>query len=475
MMPAMTSVTDAPPPRGLLAPELRALTLGLVLTITFVAFESLAVATIMPIVARELSGLELYAWVFSAFVLGSLLGIVVVGGAVDRYGLARPFAVGLLLFAAGLLLAGLAPSMPVLVLARLLQGLGAGTVQPTAYVAIRRALPAELRPRMFATLSTAWVVPGIAGPAIAGIIGEQFSWRVVFLGLLPLIAVAGALALSSLAKVRARDEEPEPSAATSRRLPNAVLVVAGSGLLIAGLTATSVAQLVLFIVAGALLVVPAVRRLTPPGTLLARRGLPAAVLLRGLLTFTFFGADVYVAFTFVETRGTSAAAAGIALTAATLSWTSGAWIQARNVRRWGVRRLVGVGFAVVVAGIIGFGAILVPEIPLPIGVLAWAVAGLGMGLAYSPLALAVLETAPAGAEGATSSALSLSDALGTALGTGIAGAIVVNGGRVGLGLTAALGWAFALCVVVGLAGAALSRRLPLHTTVRERAVAPEPA
>ena len=80
--------------RGLWTAGRRNLTAGLVLTITLVAFEALAVSTIMPIVAEELGDLELYGWVFTAFMLGSLIGIVVVGGLIDRRGLGRPFAVG---------------------------------------------------------------------------------------------------------------------------------------------------------------------------------------------------------------------------------------------------------------------------------------------------------------------------------------------------------------------------------------------
>ena len=155
------------PVGGLWRADRRALTIGLVLTITLVGFESLAISTVMPIVAQELGGLgglELYGWVFSAFFLGSLIGIVVVGGAIDRGGLAIPFATGLGLFAIGLLIGGLAPSMPVLVGARFIQGLGAGAIQPIAYVAIGRTLPESLRPRMFATLSTAWILPGVVGP-----------------------------------------------------------------------------------------------------------------------------------------------------------------------------------------------------------------------------------------------------------------------------------------------------------------------
>ena len=86
-LPATKDQTDS-----LWRPDRRALTLGLVLTITLVGFESLAISTVMPIVAKELGDLELYGWVFSAFFLGSLIGIVVVGGAIDRGGLAVPFA-----------------------------------------------------------------------------------------------------------------------------------------------------------------------------------------------------------------------------------------------------------------------------------------------------------------------------------------------------------------------------------------------
>ena len=111
---------------GLWAPQRRALTTGLVLTITFVASEALAVVTVMPVVARDLGGLRLYGWVFSAFMLGSVAGISVAGREADRRGPAVPFIAGLVLFGAGLLVAGLAPDMSVMVAGRVLQGAGAG-------------------------------------------------------------------------------------------------------------------------------------------------------------------------------------------------------------------------------------------------------------------------------------------------------------------------------------------------------------
>ena len=138
--------------RGLWAPERRALTAGLVLTVTFVASEALAVVTVMPVVARDLGGLRLYGWVFSAFMLGSVIGIVAAGRQADRRGPAVPFVAGLVLFGSGLAVAGLAPSMGVLVAGRALQGLGAGAVPAVAYASIGRSLAGPLRARMIAVL-----------------------------------------------------------------------------------------------------------------------------------------------------------------------------------------------------------------------------------------------------------------------------------------------------------------------------------
>lgn len=443
----------------------RALTIGLVLTVTLIGFEALAISTVMPIVSDELGGIELYGWVFSAFFLGSLIGIVVVGGAIDRGGLALPYGVGLALFAIGLLVGGLAPSMLILVAARFVQGLGAGTLQPIAYVAIGRTLPETLRPRMFAVLSTAWVLPGVIGPAIAGTVGENIGWRIVFLGLLPLILLAGALTLGALRAVAPAAAHPDDAAAAARRgrLPLALAVAAGAGLLTAGLTAGEPVPTITLSGVGLVTLIAALRRLTPAGTLVARPVLPAAILSRGILTCAFFGVDAFVALTLVGWRGVSATEAGIALTSATIAWTAGAWIQARGAERWPTHRLVQAGFGVVVLGLIGMLFVLSPEVTWLVAIVAFGVAGLGMGLAYSPLALIVLREAAPEAQGASTSALSLTDSVGTALGTGITGAIVAASVRSVGDPAPGLAIGFIVAIGVGIVGLALSGRLRPRT------------
>jgi MFS family permease len=440
----------------------RGLTLGLASTITLVAFESLAIGTVMPIVTGDLGGLELYGWVFSAFFLGNLVGIVVVGGALDRMPIRRPFTIGLGLFAVGLLAGGLAPSMPVLVVARFVQGLGGGAVPPTAYVAIGRGLPESLRPRMFAILSTAWVVPGVIGPTLAAIVGETTSWRVVFLGLLPLLAVAGGLAIRALGAVpdAASPGEEDAARANVRRLPNALLVALGAGVLVAALTASEPAVLVVGSLAGLALLVPAFRRLTPAGTVALAAGLPAAILLRGVLTFGFFSADAYLPLLLQDWRATTAALTGIAFTATTLAWTAGSWLQARRIERVGAPRFVALGFATVGLGTVLTLPVLASAVPPAVSVVTWGIAGLGMGLGYSALSLLVLREADPGTVGSASSALQLSDVLGTALGTGVGGAFIAaaeraGGDALGLGLAATFG----MGALVSLAGLVGTRRL----------------
>jgi MFS family permease len=449
---------------GLMAPQRRALTVGLVLTVTFVASEALAVVTVMPVVARDLGGLRLYGWVFSGFMLGSVIGIVAAGREADRRGPAVPFVAGVALFGSGLALAGLAPSMGMLVAGRVLQGLGAGAAPSVAYAVIGRTLPGPLRARMMAVLSTAWVAPGLAGPAISAEVARLFGWRWVFLGLLPVVAVAASIAVPALIRLG----PPAASGGEEHRMIDGFRTAAGAALILAGLTLavgsgggnrlTAALGGLGLIAAGGALGLPALRRLVPAGTLTARAGLPATILTRGLLTFTFFGADAYVTLALTTVRHRTPVVAGIAVTGATVAWTAGAWVQARLSESWEGRRLVRSGLIVILAGIAGMVLVLQPDVPVAVGLAAWTVAGLGMGLAYAPISLMMLQKAPPGQEGRVSASLNLADVLGDAIGIGAGGAAVAA--AAGRDLGAGLAVAFGIAAVVGLAALAVTRRLP---------------
>jgi len=225
-------------------------------------------------------------------------------------------------------------------------------------------------------------------------------------------------------------------------------------------TSGGLGWLTLALAAGGLsLGVAALPGLLPAGTLRAARGLPAAVLVRGILTFAFFGAGAYLPLALVTVRGTSATEAGLALTAATLSWTVGSWIQASRNEAWGGRRLVGLGFALVAVSIVTVSTILLPGVPIVVAAVAWAIGGFGMGLAYSSLSLLVLRDAPVGEQGAATAGLQLSDVLGTSLGTGLGGAIVGFATLSGLSAGSGIGAAFGVSAAVAALGVLISRRL----------------
>jgi MFS family permease len=453
-----TSAAAASLAGGIWTPAYRSLTVGLVLAVTFVAFEALAVATILPVVGRHLGDLRLYGWVFSAFLLASLIGIVIAGTLADRVPLGRLMLAGLALFSLGLIIGGTAPTMLILVAGRAVQGLGAGVVPAVAYVAISRCYAEESRPRMFAVLSTAWVVPGLIGPGIAALVATAVGWRWVFLGLLPLVAAAGVLVVRALRHV------PLPANPGTAAVPYlAVLgVVAGAGTALAALSSGVALVAAAGGVAGGALLAVSMRRLTPPRYLSARPGLAATILSRSLLTCCFFAGDAYVPYAIVTVRHAPTTLAALALTASTLTWTAGSWVQARCIARWGPRRLVRPGECLIAIGLGAMCVVLLPSVPPELAIAAWAVAGAGIGTAYAPLSVTTLDLAAAGEEGRATSALQLCDVLGQAIGTGVAGAIVAGTSRIGHGPGVALAFSFA--IAVALTGVFVGAWLPGQLT-----------
>ena len=245
--------------------------------VTLVAFESLAVITILPDIADDLGGIAWYGWVTTAFFLGTMIGIVFAGEQADRHGAGRPYVVGLVLFAIGLVVGGLAPSMPVLVVGRFVQGLGAGVVPAIGYVAIGRVYSVEQRRGCSRALDGVGR-PRRGRPGVAERISSWVGWRWVFLGLLPFVAVAGSLIVPAMMRLTACVGAPRGTvhASPARR---GGAGGAGAALVVAGFNAATLAA-VPALVAGVLVGLGPLRRLTPPGTLRGAAGLPAVILSR---------------------------------------------------------------------------------------------------------------------------------------------------------------------------------------------------
>jgi MFS family permease len=305
---------------GVLGAAYRALSVGIVSVVLLIAFEATAVGTAMPVAARELDGVSLYAFAFSGYFTTSLFGMVLSGQWSDRRGPLMPLTTGIASFGAGLLLSGTAGSMWVFILGRAVQGLGGGLVIVALYVVVGRAYPERLRPAIMAAFAASWVLPSIVGPLAAGTVTEQLGWRWVFVGIPLLVVFPLALALPQIRRrasgpaVRTAAESaavegpdvpvpaertaladrpvtPDPVRTTDRptlphdppasfdrrRIRLALAISLGAGLL--QYAAQDLRPLALLPGAlGVALLVPAVLGLLPRGTYRAVRGLPSVVL-----------------------------------------------------------------------------------------------------------------------------------------------------------------------------------------------------
>jgi MFS family permease len=459
-------------PAAIWAPERRLLTVGLVGLVTAAAFEGMAVPTVLPELVDELGGLDLYGWAFSAFWLTNIIGITLAGADADRRGPGRALAVGTVLFATGMVVSGVAAGMPMVIAGRAIQGFGSGALGSVVYAAIARAYHPSARPRMIALVSSAWIVPGLVGPALAGLVTDTIGWRWVFLGIVPPVLIMGAAVYPQLARLGPVERRERPARDDRRRALDALRLAIGSTAVLAALTVGWPLPAIPLLAAGLWLGLAGLRHLLPPGSLRLAPGRPSVMVAVFAVAFAFFGTEAFVPLTVVEVRGGSVTLGGIALSAAAVTWGSGSWLQARAASA-GIRRsLVVIGSALVGVGIAVAALVLVPEAPVLIAAVGWGIAGLGMGLAYSMLALLALETSPVGEEGSSSASIQLMFTLGTAFGAGVGGAIVALADAGTMDLVPALGLVDVIMVVAAVGAVLVALRVPARPAPLGTAAAP---
>ncbi|MBB6075965.1 MFS transporter [Streptomyces paradoxus] len=507
---------------GVLGAAYRALSVGIVSVVLLIAFEATAVGTAMPVAARELDGVSLYAFAFSGYFTTSLFGMVLSGQWSDRRGPLGPLTTGIASFGAGLLLSGTAGAMWVFILGRAVQGLGGGLVIVALYVVVGRAYPERLRPAIMAAFAASWVLPSIVGPLAAGTVTEQLGWRWVFVGIPLLVVFPLALALPQIRRrasgpaghtaaesaavegpdvpvpaertaladrpvtpdpVRTTDRpvtsEPTrttdrptpphdpPASFDRRRIRLALAISLGAGLLQYAAQDLRPFSLLPGAVGMALLV-PAVLGLLPRGTYRAVRGLPSVVLLRGVAAGSFIAAESFVPLMLVTQRGLSPTLAGFSLAAGGGTWALGSWVQSRSRVEPYRERLTTVGMLLVAAAIATAPSVLIDSVPVWTVAVAWAFGCFGMGLVISSTSVLLLKLSAPEEAGTNSAALQISDGLSNVvlLSAGGAAFAALGGGTVTHSAThtsgshpAAFTAVFLPMAGVALAGAWVSTRL----------------
>ncbi|GGD12945.1 MFS transporter [Nocardioides daphniae] len=408
------STPQTEPSGGILSPAYLATTLGTFAIIVLVAFENLAVTTVMPTLTDALDGRDLYALGFAAPLASGVVGMVAAGMVSDRRGPAMPLLVALTVFGAGLLLAGAATSMELFVAGRVLQGLGGGAATVVLYVVIGLIYPTTLQASVFASLAAAWVLPSLFGPAVAAVIADAFGWRWVFLGTVVLVALVGVGLARRVLGLPKPEQQPEHTSYA----PLVWAVVAAAAVLGVRL----VGDRVVLSLACAALVLYALTHLLPKGSLRLAEGLPSVISTRGFLAGSFFMAEGYVVLTLEEKWGLTPTVAGLTLSAVGIVWALTSWLQAR-MRRLGHTRAMTVGSLVIVLGLtLLTGAIWFEVNPWITGAV-YVVAGAGMGFAYPRTGVAMLQASTDVDRGFNSAALNAADSMGGALSLALAGVV----------------------------------------------------
>ena len=452
----MTSDTST---AGILRRPYLLATVGACALVFLSAFESLAVTTIMPLVSRDLDGASLYALAFAGPLATGVMGMVAAGNWSDRRGPAAPLYSSVALFVVGLLIAGTAGTMEMLVLGRLVQGLGGGAMTVALYVLVARVYPPVLHPKIFAAFAASWVVPSLVGPFAAGVVAQLSSWHWVFLGVVGLVVPALLMVVPA---VRGMNSEPaaEPVPWAFGRMGWAALAAAA----VLGLNLSAEVPGVGGAIAVVALVIAlvAVRPLVPRGTLTARRGLPSVILVRGLASAAFFGAEVYLPYLLTERYAFTPTFAGLTLTGAALAWAGASAIQGRLGARLADDLAVKIGALLVLIAVISTLVTAAFALPAAVAIAGWILAGGGMGLMYPRLSVMTLALSTEENQGFNSAAMSISDSLGGALSLAATGLVFAA-----FTTTNSFAGVFALTAIIAVVGVVIAPRVAARVAATE--------
>ena len=397
-------------------------TIGIMLSLFLASMESTVVATATPTIVGQLGGLKHYSWVFSAFMLASTTTVPLYGKLSDLYGRRRLYIIAMALFLAGSIWCGMANSMTELILARGLQGIGAGGVMPLAFILIGEMFSLEQRAKMQGLFSGVWGVSSIVGPLLGGFLVDQLSWRWVFY----INVVPGLLAVSFVAFAW-RDQlqgrgKPSVDYAGASLLTIAVVTLLWGLMDESGTSLKWIligASLILFL----LLLWVESRAVDPILPLpLFRDRLFAATVAHGALSGgALFGSISFIPL-FVQTvLGTSATQAGFTIAPMLLGWVLASIVGTRIMLKVKYRRLAILGTALLVIGSFLMSRANADSSQTYLMVCV-TMMGVGMGLSIPPFFIAVQSSVERRYLGTATSTMQFSRSMGGTLGVSIMGA-----------------------------------------------------
>jgi EmrB/QacA subfamily drug resistance transporter len=402
-------------------------TVGVMTGMLLAALEATVVGTAMPTIVAALGGLAHYSWVFSAYLLTSTVTVPVWGKLSDLFGRRRLFQIGVLVFLVGSAACGFAQSMTQLIVARAVQGLGAGALIPLAMTIIGDIFTLQERAKMQGLFSGVWGISSIFGPLVGGFITDQLSWRWVFLINLP-VGIAAAIIIGVALREPPRHEAPSIDYLGATVLTGAVtilLLVVGAANLVTPrnmvLMALVIASLIWFLYIERRAKDPIV-----PLGLFRNRVVAVAVGVGFLAGIAMFAAITFVPLLAQGVLGATATEAGSFLTPLMLSWVLVSIIGGKLLIKFGARILVVVGLVAMLAGFIAL-ATFTRTTPRSLMMLELIAIGAGLGLVMLTLLIASQHSVPRDQLGITTSLNQFSRSIGGAIGVAILGALLASG------------------------------------------------
>ena len=401
----------------------RAATGAILLALVVAAFEGTVVTSAMPTITRSLAGAHLYAWVFSAFLVASTVGVMVCGKLADAFGRRPVFLSGMAIFLVGSVLCGAATSMPALIAFRVLQGFGAGALQPVAMTISADLYSLEERAKIQATFTTVWGVANLFGPLVGGAIVTHASWRWVFLVNVP-FGLVGALVLAVSYRDPARKQGEQRGLHRLDGIEGALLAGLVSATALFALDRAGVLEgrtrALLGVVAIALAIGFVVQQRRSDHPLLTMTMLRDPAIRVATITSVFSGALLYTATAYVplwltDVRHLGALGAGTAITTLLVGWAFGSSQGVRVLMRWGMRASIGGGYLLASLGVAALALSAHFHARSELAFVALFFTGLGLGPASSTALIGSQTRAPWDHRGMMTSVIYATRSLGGAL------------------------------------------------------------
>jgi len=392
-----------------------------------VAIDATIVATAVPSIVGEIGGFSSFPWLFSAYLLAQAVSVPVYAKLSDMTGRKPIILIGIGLFLLGSVLCGIAWSMPALIAFRVVQGLGAGAVQPMAITIAGDIYSLAERAKVQGYLASVWAVSSVVGPTLGGVFASLGLWRGIFLVNVPLCLLAGWMLLRTFHEGIERTRHRVDYLGAALLTGSLSLIILGAlqgGQAWAWNSPVSIAVFALGAVMFAVFLVVERRAAEPvlPPWIVQRRLLASTALVSFGVGAVMLGLTSYVP-TFLEgTLSTSPVLAGLALAALTLGWPISASQSGRLYLRIGFRATALIGITVTVIG----AALLAATAAMPSVVLAAAscfVVGLGLGLVATPTLIAAQTSVEWNERGVVTGTNLFARSIGSALGVAVFGAV----------------------------------------------------